>query len=327
MAEGSIGGTPISKLPDSSFAYVEPGHGKDDDGDTPDQYRHFPIRDKNGKPDRAHVEAAMARLDQSPFGDKARAAVMKAAKELGMDMMRSAPVGQFETRESAWPDLEMRATRDGLVVEGYAVPFDRPSNPIPGGPRGTFRETMRSGVFTRSLGLKPDVLMKYQHNHLAFPLGRTTAGTLQLSADSGGLIYRNVLPDNEAGRPVYDAIERRDITGVSISFMVRSPKNQQWSDDGQERQVFEAELGHEISYVDHPAYPATTAVTIRSLGEEAGADPELIRIAELILSPDERISVEDYQVLMAVVTQRTDAPFVDPASAKVREFIAAHAAA
>lgn len=73
-AEGMIGGTPISELPRSSFAYCEP-----DDGPC-----HFPIKDKDGKPDEAHVRNALSRLAQSPFGDKARAAVEAAAKELGI---------------------------------------------------------------------------------------------------------------------------------------------------------------------------------------------------------------------------------------------------
>src|SRR5438552_14051844 len=69
-AEGTVGGTSISDLPASSYAYCEP-----DDGRAVASRCHFPIKDKNGKLDAAHVRNALARLSQSPFGEKARAAV------------------------------------------------------------------------------------------------------------------------------------------------------------------------------------------------------------------------------------------------------------
>lgn len=78
MAEGTLGGTKIADLPASSFAYCEPGDG------AVSVRCHFPIRDASGKPDAAHVRNAMARMDQSPFADKARSRIMAAAKELGI---------------------------------------------------------------------------------------------------------------------------------------------------------------------------------------------------------------------------------------------------
>lgn len=78
MAEGTIGGTKLSDLPASAYAYCEPGDA------APPTRCHFPIRDANGKLDEAHVRNALARLDQSPFGAKARAAVEAAARKLGI---------------------------------------------------------------------------------------------------------------------------------------------------------------------------------------------------------------------------------------------------
>lgn len=69
----------MNDRPDSDFAYIEPGGEKDDEGKTtPRSLRHFPIFDA------AHVRNALARLDQSEFGDKARAKVEAAAKKLGI---------------------------------------------------------------------------------------------------------------------------------------------------------------------------------------------------------------------------------------------------
>jgi hypothetical protein len=78
MAEGTIGGTPISELPPSSFAYCEPGE------EAVSTRCHFPIRDKSGKADAPHVRNALARLTGSEFEAKARPKVEAAAKELGI---------------------------------------------------------------------------------------------------------------------------------------------------------------------------------------------------------------------------------------------------
>lgn len=78
MAEGTIGGTKISDLPPSSFAYCEPG------SEAVSTRCHFPIRGADGKADPAHVRNALARLSGSPFEAKARPKVEAAAKELGI---------------------------------------------------------------------------------------------------------------------------------------------------------------------------------------------------------------------------------------------------
>jgi len=70
----------INDLPDSDFAYIEPGGTKDDDGKTvPRSKRHFPINDP------AHVRNALARAPQSPFGAKAMPKILAAAKKFGVD--------------------------------------------------------------------------------------------------------------------------------------------------------------------------------------------------------------------------------------------------
>jgi hypothetical protein len=74
----------INDLPDSDFAYIEPGGEKDDEGKTvPRSLRHFPIMDA------AHVRNALARMDSSPFGDKAKPKILAAAKHFGIDVSES----------------------------------------------------------------------------------------------------------------------------------------------------------------------------------------------------------------------------------------------
>ncbi len=80
----------VNDLPDSAFAYIEPGGEKDEGGKTtPRSKRHLPYKDKDGKPDAAHVRNALARLNQIdiPAAAKAKAKrkLVAAAKELGIE--------------------------------------------------------------------------------------------------------------------------------------------------------------------------------------------------------------------------------------------------
>lgn len=92
----------INDLPDSDFAYVEPGGVKDDDGNTiPRSNRHFPIHDA------AHVRNALARAPQSPFGKKAMPKILSAAKKFGikvnkgLEAVLNKAAGDDETHDPA----------------------------------------------------------------------------------------------------------------------------------------------------------------------------------------------------------------------------------
>lgn len=75
----------INNLPDSSFAYIEPGGKKDKEGKTvPRSKRHFPYKDASGKVDLPHLRNALARAPQSPFGDKAMPKLRSAARANGV---------------------------------------------------------------------------------------------------------------------------------------------------------------------------------------------------------------------------------------------------
>ena len=70
-------------LPDSDFAYIQPGGKKDASGKTtPRSLRHLPI------PDAAHVRNALARLDQTDINTEAKKAALRkikaAAKKFGI---------------------------------------------------------------------------------------------------------------------------------------------------------------------------------------------------------------------------------------------------
>lgn len=78
-------------LPDSAFAYIEPGGKKDDEGKTtPRSLRHLPYKDAGGKVDAAHVRNALARLSQTQIPADAKASakhkLVAAAKSVGVEV-------------------------------------------------------------------------------------------------------------------------------------------------------------------------------------------------------------------------------------------------
>jgi hypothetical protein len=98
----------INDLPDSAFAYIEPGGKKDESGKTtPRSLRHFPIHDE------AHVRNALARAPQSPFGPKALPKIRAAAKRFGIK------VAAGEAR----PTLE-------VIAKFYDIEFDESTKDV-----------------------------------------------------------------------------------------------------------------------------------------------------------------------------------------------------
>jgi HK97 family phage prohead protease len=83
-AKAGMTSASINDLPDSAFAYIEPG-GKVVDGKTePRSLRHFPVHDE------AHARNALARAPQSPFGKQAMPKILAACRKFGIEVSGSA---------------------------------------------------------------------------------------------------------------------------------------------------------------------------------------------------------------------------------------------
>jgi hypothetical protein len=109
----------VNELPDSVFAYIEPGGTKDADGKTvPRGKRHFPL------PDRAHVINALARAPQSPFGGQAMPAIKAAAAKMGIGDQEQKALGRpLEQRASAAEDTDLATAPDtDAAAAGHTQP-------------------------------------------------------------------------------------------------------------------------------------------------------------------------------------------------------------
>lgn len=135
-----------NNLPDSSFAVIERGGKKDEEGKTvPRNYRHLPYKDSNGKVDLSHLRNALARMNQiqatSPKDSTERIRKVardklipvakkylpnsKFAKEMLLFNTKAkiTKVEIFEQRKIFIVDME-KMEEDGESTEIYSVPFE-----------------------------------------------------------------------------------------------------------------------------------------------------------------------------------------------------------
>lgn len=144
--------------------------------------------------------------------------------------------------------VELRKKGGKLTLTGHAAVFNSPTR-IDG-----FDEVVRPGAFTKTL-LRGDALMLWNHDPSRPPLGRVSAGTLRLAEDDRGL--RVELDPPTSASDIVEAVERRDVTGMSFGFTV--PKGgDRWTErNGRKlRELLEVNL-IETSIVVWPAYAAT----------------------------------------------------------------------
>lgn len=265
-------------LPDSAFAYIEPGHAVN--GKTPDKYRHFPVHDA------AHARNALDRIGQGArFGAQAKAKVMAAAKKFGVhhdadDTGRSL--------ESLFPEVrfiadrpEVRSAEDGPQhITGYASVFGKVSRRL-----GNFHEKVMPTAFNEALKHLDDVNVVCRYNHKDdMVLGTSQAGTLQLEVDERGLKY-DVIPPN-CRADVLEYVQRGDVRYSSFAFRVPEPgTDDTW---GESEYGLPMRCLHNVDLVDvapvlDPAYKDTSATArnlngaIESLAAWVDADPAEVR--------------------------------------------------
>jgi len=118
----------INDLPDSSFAYIEPGGSKDSEGKTtPRKLRHLPYKDKDGKIDEVHLRNALARLPQTNISSSAKAsarrklcAAVESWNRTHTKKIRSSVCGTESNSLDALKDMseeELRAVIDTVVLK------------------------------------------------------------------------------------------------------------------------------------------------------------------------------------------------------------------
>lgn len=154
--------------------------------------------------------------------------------------------------------VELRSSKSGRMIGGYALKFDRLSQNL-----GGYVERIAPS-FTNQARADgwPDMVCRYNHNDELL-LGTTRSGTLQCSTDDVGLLYEVDCP--ECRGDVLEMVARRDVAHSSFAFEVLE---QEWGVSDQNFPLRTLISGRmiDVAPVSSPAYRDTT-VAMRSLAE------------------------------------------------------------
>lgn len=287
MAEMSAAA--INDLPDSAFAYIEPGGHKDEEGKTvPRSLRHFPIHDE------AHVRNALSRAPQSPHGDKAMPKIRAAAKKMGIhmaddDASRSDgdDVREILRYDRSWAldDIAIRSGGDGRTVEAYAAVFDTPSEIKD--QHGHYMEVISRSAFNRAISHGIERVGVFYHHGMTLhgtpsDLGSVPIGSpMDVRPDGRGLRTVSRLNKSQLADSVLEAIRNGDIRGYSFrgrifqSTPTRVPKSRPGA---QLPTVTRTELGlTEYGPTPTPAYADAGILAVRSVEALAASFARLDR--------------------------------------------------
>ena len=160
--------------------------------------------------------------------------------------------------------IDIRAAEgvdDKMVIEGYAITYDKPATHEIGGRK--FTETIKRGALDKT-DMK-DVPLRYNHNDNVMIMARTRNKSLQLIKDEKGLKVIAELLDTQSNRDLYKAIKEGIIDKMSFAFTV-ADNGDTWSfgKDETKRDVTDIAKLWDVSVVDTPFYDSTS-IYARSL--------------------------------------------------------------
>lgn len=166
---------------------------------------------------------------------------------------------KFDVRTINTSHLKVRDAGDGKMrIEGYALTFNQPSEPMP------FIEYLTADSLD-NVDLS-NVLLLYNHD-FANILARTDAATLTLTVDETGLFFSAILPDTTLGNDTYKNIVAGNLKGMSFGFKI-ADGGDTWSQNPSGQVIHKVNQISEISEISItsiPAYTETSVQVTRSL--------------------------------------------------------------
>jgi uncharacterized protein len=163
--------------------------------------------------------------------------------------------------------VESRSELRGNKLGGYASVFNQTAD------LGIFgQERMAPGAF--DVALKSSDVRALMNHDPNFVLGRQSAGTLRLLADSEGLEYEVDLPDTQYARDLRVLVERGDIDGASFGFV---PGEHAWDSGRSVRTHLSVAKLVDVSPVTFPAYDGASTEARSALIGASRRRSQLIR--------------------------------------------------
>lgn len=155
--------------------------------------------------------------------------------------------------------IEIRAKEDSSRIELF-IPYDSEAD------IGYFREIIRPGFFARTIRENTDVVSIWEHGRGAnYPLGRTSAGTLELVETELGLQAIADPLDSPDVEYLRGLIRRGDVKGASFAFLAT---RERWTEEEGKtplRELLDGEI-YDVSPVTFAAYEAS-GVGLRSAAD------------------------------------------------------------
>ena len=151
--------------------------------------------------------------------------------------------------------LECRTSEDSRKIEGVAIVFDVLSEDL-----GGFREKILpeaiEGVIEES-----DIFFLYNHNAERGFLARSRNGVGSLKTDvmTDGVHFSFDAPHTALGDEVLEHMHRGDISQCSFAFTIAEDAWEKQSDGSYIRTIKKFNRLYDMSLVDTPAYPQTSA--------------------------------------------------------------------
>lgn len=165
-----------------------------------------------------------------------------------------------------------------MIIEGYAVTFDKPTTMYEY--EGIeYKEQICRDAFKTTM--MDDVVLNIDHE--GKPLARTKNGTLELSIDETGVKVRADLSGTDAGRKAYEEIKGGYFDKMSFCF-ITDENGETYDRDNHLRSITGIKRLFDVSVVTFPAYD-TTSVFARSYFE---AEAEKERLEKRMIEEERR---------------------------------------
>jgi HK97 family phage prohead protease len=203
--------------------------------------------------------------------------------------------GAREERVVHVDDLEARAEGDtGPTITGHPLVYGKWSQDL-----GGFRERILPGAAAKTIS-ESDIRALFNHDP-NFVIGRTRAGTLELSDTPKGVAMSASPPATSWASDLLISMRRKDIDQMSFAF---TAIRDEWREPKKDGELFERDIAelrmYDVSVVTFPAYVQTDA-QVRSVLGGAGLDFDALAAflnrAQRGLTP----SSSDYDLIEASV--------------------------
>ena len=156
--------------------------------------------------------------------------------------------------------FKTRADGNERIIEGYFAVFDSVYQID-----DTMSESIAKGAFTDSIA--GDIRALIDHNTM-YVLGRTKAGTLQLTENSHGLYGKIIInSEDRSAMNLYERVKRGDVSQCSIGFDILEETPEEKA-GGRIHWTIKKILLYEVSVCTFPAYEETNVEARRKQYDE-----------------------------------------------------------